>query len=183
MEPIEVVAPKGTIVNANHPASVAGGNVETSQRIVDTVFKALAQALPERIPAASQGTMNNLTLGGIDPATGSPWAYYETLGGGAGGSPAGPGASGIHCHMSNTRNTPAEALEYHYPLRVRRYALRDGSGGEGRHPGGMGVVREVELLGAAAATLLTERRARGPYGLRGGGDGQPGADSVLRDGQ
>jgi N-methylhydantoinase B/oxoprolinase/acetone carboxylase alpha subunit len=182
-EAVEVRAPEGTIVNARPPAAVAAGNVETSQRIVDAVFGALAQALPDRIPAASQGTMNNLTLGGIDPATGGPWAYYETIGGGAGASPSADGASGIHCHMSNTRNTPAEALEYHYPLRVRQYALREGSGGSGIHHGGDGVVREVELLAETTATLLTDRRSRGPYGLAGGEEGQPGRNVVIEDGQ
>lgn len=176
--PIEIRAAAGTIVNALAPAAVAGGNVETSQRIVDAVLGALAQALPDRIPAASQGTMNNLTLGGIHPETGEPWAYYETLGGGAGASPSGPGVAGIHCHMSNTRNTPAEALEYHYPLRVTRYASRDGSGGAGRHSGGDGLIREIELLAPAAATLLADRRNRGPYGLQGGDPGASGLASV-----
>jgi N-methylhydantoinase B len=179
---VAVHAPEGSLVNAQPPGAVAGGNVETSQRIVDALFGALAQALPDRIPAASQGTMNNLTLGGIDPATGRAWAYYETLGGGAGGSPEAPGVSGVHCHMSNTRNTPAEALEYHYPLRVRRYSLRDGSGGGGLHPGGLGVTREIELLGGATATLLTDRRARPPYGLAGGEPGEPGANWIVQDG-
>jgi N-methylhydantoinase B len=178
-EALEVVAPPASLVRAAAPAAVAAGNVETSQRIVDVVFGALAQALPDRIPAASQGTMNNVALGGIEPGSGRPWAYYETLGGGSGGSPRGPGASGLHCHMSNTRNTPAEALEYHYPLRVRGYALRRGSGGPGRHAGGDGVTRELELLAEATASLLTDRRARGPYGLAGGEAGKPGANSVL----
>lgn len=177
--PIEVVAPEGSVVNARPPAAVAGGNVETSQRIVDTVFGALAAALPERIPAASQGTMNNVTIGGIDPESGEAFAYYETIGGGTGGSPRGPGIDAVHCHMSNTRNTPAEALEYHYPLRVRRYALADGSGGTGHHPGGRGAVREIELLTDARVTLLCDRRRRGPYGLQGGRPGQPGADALL----
>jgi N-methylhydantoinase B len=175
---VEIVAPAGSIVNATAPAAVAAGNVETSQRMVDALFGALEQALPGRIPAASQGTMNNLTLGGTDPATGRAWTYYETLGGGAGASPDQDGCSGIHCHMSNTRNTPAEAMEYHYPLRVTRYALRDGSGGAGRHHGGLGVVREVEALAPATATLLTDRRAGGPYGLHGGGDGAAGRNEV-----
>jgi N-methylhydantoinase B len=179
---VEVRAPEGSVVNARAPAAVAAGNVETSQRIVDAIFGALAQALPDQLPAASQGTMNNLTLGGIHPETGEAWAYYETLGGGAGGSPEGAGASGIHCHMSNTRNTPAEALEYHYPLRVCRYGIRDGSGGAGFHSGGAGVVREVEVLGEVTATLLTDRRVRRPYGLRGGSDGQAGANSFLAPG-
>jgi N-methylhydantoinase B len=183
LEPVEIRAPERSIVNASPPAAVAAGNVETSQRIVDVLLGALAQALPGRIAAAGQGTMNNLTLGGVHPRTGAPWAYYETLGGGGGGSAAGPGLSGAHVHMSNTRNTPAEALEYHYPLRVRRYALRDGSGGAGAHHGGEGVVRELELLAPATATLLTDRRERGPYGLAGGADGAAGANEVLSSGE
>jgi N-methylhydantoinase B len=183
LEPVRIHAPERSIVNAAPPAAVAAGNVETSQRIVDALLGALSRALPGRIAAAGQGTMNNLTLGGEHPETGAPWAYYETLGGGGGASPAGPGLSGAHVHMSNTRNTPAEALEYHYPLRVRRYALRDGSGGTGAHPGGDGVVRELEVLAPATATLLTERRERAPYGLDGGGPGGPGANEVFRDGR
>jgi N-methylhydantoinase B len=179
---VDILAPEGSLVNAVPPAAVAAGNVETSQRIVDALFGALAPAFPDRVPAASQGTMNNLTLGGIDPDTGRPWSYYETIGGGAGASPAGPGIAGIHCHMSNTRNTPAEALEYHYPLRVRRYALRDGSGGRGAHRGGDGVEREVELLAPATATLLTDRRRFPPYGLNGGRPGAPGENAVTEAG-
>src|SRR5205809_2009667 len=180
MQPIEVVALKGTVVNANHPASVAGGNVETSQRIVDTVFKALAQAIPERIPAASQGTMNNLTIGGIDPRTGAEFCYYETVAGGMGARPSLDGMSATHTHMTNSLNTPAEALEYAYPLRVRRYSLRPNSGGEGQHRGGDGIVREIELLTDAEVTLLSERRTRGPWGLSGGKDGAPGKAFVVR---
>src|SRR6185295_15439621 len=138
MEPIEVIAPPGSVVNANPPASVAGGNVETSQRIVDVLFKALATALPDRIPAASQGTMNNLTIGGIDTRTGAEFSYYETVAGGMGARPALDGMSGVHTHMTNSLNTPAEALEYAYPLRVREYRLRKGSGGEGKQRGGDG---------------------------------------------
>ncbi|HEU4753912.1 MAG TPA: hydantoinase B/oxoprolinase family protein [Armatimonadota bacterium] len=177
-EPVQVSAPAGSLVNAVPPAAVAGGNVETSQRLVDVVFGALAPVLPARAPAASQGTMNNMTLGGLDPASGQPWAYYETLGGGAGASPGANGISGVHCHMSNTRNTPAEALEYHYPLRVRRYAIRRGSGGAGRHHGGDGVVREIELLAPATAALLTDRRGSAPYGLTGGEPGAPGLNEL-----
>lgn len=179
--PVTITAPPASVVNAAAPAAVAAGNVETSQRLVDVVFGALAEALPDRIPAASQGTMNNISLGGVDPETGLPWAYYETLGGGSGASPQAGGTSAIHCHMSNTRNTPAEALEYHYPLRVRRYELRSGSGGAGLHSGGEGVRRELELLGPAQVSLLTERRGAAPYGLRGGQPGTPGRNS-LRSG-
>jgi N-methylhydantoinase B len=180
--PITVRAPEGSVVNARPPAAVAGGNVETSQRIVDAVFGALALALPGRVPAASQGTMNNLTIGGTTEATGAGFAYYETMGGGAGGSPEAAGIDAVHCHMSNTRNTPAEALEYHYPLRVRRYALAEDSGGPGRHPGGRGLVREIECLAPARVSLLADRRERGPYGLQGGAPGQPGADVAIVDG-
>jgi N-methylhydantoinase B len=179
MQPIEVVAPLGTVVNAEHPASVAGGNVETSQRIVDTLFKALAQALPERIPAASQGTMNNLTIGGIDPRDGREFAYYETVAGGMGARPAREGVSGVHTHMTNSLNTPAEALEYAYPLRVRAYSLRKNSGGRGNSRGGDGIVREIETLTDARMSLLADRRARAPYGLKGGEDGRRGRNSIV----
>ncbi|MDX6574132.1 MAG: N-methylhydantoinase [Blastocatellia bacterium] len=180
MEPIEVFAPAGTIVNAAHPASVAGGNVETSQRIVDTVFKALALALPKRIPAASQGTMNNLTIGGIDPRTGAEFSYYETVAGGMGARPGLDGMNATHTHMTNSLNTPAEAIEYSYPLRVREYRIRKGSGGKGRHKGGDGSVREIEVLAAARMSLLSDRRKRAPYGLQGGDDGALGRAFIIR---
>jgi N-methylhydantoinase B len=178
MEPIDVIAPRGTVVNANPPASVAGGNVETSQRIVDTLFRALSKALPDRIPAASQGTMNNLTIGGIDPRNGQEFSYYETVAGGMGARPSLDGMSGVHTHMTNSLNTPAEALEYAYPLRVREYGLRRGSGGEGKHRGGDGVVREIETLVASRMSLLADRRKRGPYGLNGGSEGAPGVNKI-----
>ena len=174
--PIDVVAPPGTVVNASFPAPVAGGNVETSQRIVDVVLGALSQALPDRIPAASQGTMNNMAFGG------DGFAYYDTLAGGAGGGPDGAGARAIHTHMTNTLNTPVEALEHALPVRVHRYAIRRGSGGGGTHAGGDGIVREIEFLRPATVTLLGERRRRQPYGLRGGGPGQPGLDVLIRAG-
>ena len=183
MEPVEVVAPEGTIVNARPPASVAGGNVETSQRIVDVLFKALSKALPQRIPAASQGSMNNLTVGGIDPRGGNEFAYYETVAGGMGARPSRDGVGGVHTHMTNSLNTPAEALEYAYPLRVRSYALRKGSGGGGRHKGGDGVVREIETLVPARMSLLADRRALSPYGLDGGEDGRRGRDSIISGGR
>jgi N-methylhydantoinase B len=183
MEPIEVIVPRGTVVDANPPASVAGGNVETSQRIVDVLFKALANALPNRIPAASQGTMNNLTIGGIDSRNGQEFSYYETVAGGMGARPASDGMSGVHTHMTNSLNTPAEALEYAYPLRVREYRLRKGSGGKGKHRGGEGVVREIETLVPARMSLLSDRRKRGPYGLFGGEDGAPGANVIIRNGR
>jgi N-methylhydantoinase B len=174
--PIDVVAREGTVVCARFPAPVAGGNVETSQRVVDVVLGALARALPGRIPAASGGTMNNLALGGAG------FAYYETVAVGAGGGPSGPGASAIQTHMTNTWNTPVEALEHALPVRVRRYALRRGSGGGGRHPGGDGVIREIELTAPVTVSLLGERRRRPPYGLWGGGPGACGRDALVRDG-
>lgn len=181
--PIQVIAPEGTLVNPRPPRAVAAGNVETSQRIVDVVFGALAQVIPDRIPAASQGTMNNTTIGGWDERRGAPFAYYETLAGGVGGGPWGAGASAIHSHMTNTMNTPIEALEYQYPFRVLAYEVRRGSGGEGRHPGGDGLVRSIEFLGPATVSLLTERRTNGPWGLDGGGAGQPGRNILHRRGE
>jgi N-methylhydantoinase B len=183
MEPIKVIAPAGTVVNANPPASVAGGNVETSQRIVDVLFKALAQAIPDKIPAASQGTMNNLTIGGIDSRTGQEFSYYETVAGGAGARPTLDGMSGVHTHMTKSLNTPAEALEYAYPLRVREYRLRRGSGGKGQHRGGDGVVREIEALVPSRMSLLCDRRKRGPYGLQEGEDGAVGVNGIIRNGR
>src|ERR1700723_1638184 len=180
MRPIRVIAPAGTVVNARPPAAVAGGNVETSQRIVDVVLRALALAIPDRIPAAASGTMNNLTVGGIDPSTGEPFAYYETVAGGMGARPGKRGVSGVHTHMTNSFNTPAEALEYAYPLRVRRYLLRAGSGGEGKFRGGDGIIREIEVLTDCEVTLLADRRSRGPWGLAGGADGAPGKAFVTR---
>jgi N-methylhydantoinase B len=186
MEPIEVVAPKGTVVNAAHPASVAGGNVETSQRIVDVLFKALSRALPDRIPAASQGTMNNLTIGGIDSRPGSneqEFSYYETVAGGMGARPSLEGMSAVHTHMTNSLNTPAEALEYAYPLRVREYRIRKGSGGKGKQRGGEGVVREIETTVPARMSLLADRRKHAPYGLRGGEDAATGNASIISNGE
>ena len=184
MVPIEVVAPEGTVVNAVHPAAVAGGNVETSQRVVDVLFKALAKALPSRIPAASQGTMNNLTIGGIDPRPGSmgrEFSYYETVAGGMGARPEQAGMSAIHTHMTNSLNTPAEALEYAYPLRVREYRIRKSSGGKGKQKGGDGVIREIETLAPAHMSLLADRRKRRPYGLHGGDDGARGRAWIIRN--
>src|SRR6202050_3171482 len=182
MRPIRVIAPEGTVVNALPPAAVAGGNVETSQRIVDVLLRALAQAIPDRIPAAASGTMNNLTIGGTDPRTGQPFAYYETIAGGMGARPGKTGVSGVHTHMTNSLNTPAEALEYAYPLRIRRYSLRSGSGGAGAHRGGDGIIREIEVLTDCEVTLLADRRARGPWGLAGGEAGAPGKAIVIRSG-
>ncbi len=181
MRPVEVVAPEGTVVNARPPSAVAGGNVETSQRIVDVLLRALAQAIPDKIPAAASGTMNNLTIGGIDPRTGEPFAYYETVAGGMGARPTKDGVSGVHTHMTNSLNTPAEALEYAYPLRVRRYSLRRGSGGHGKYCGGDGIVREIETLTDCEVTLLADRRTRGPWGLAGGSEGSAGETYVVRE--
>ncbi|HKL24813.1 MAG TPA: hydantoinase B/oxoprolinase family protein [Desulfuromonadales bacterium] len=183
LRPIRVVTREGSIVDAAFPAAVAGGNVETSQRIVDVVLGALSRALPEAVPAASQGTMNNTTIGGLDPRTGRPFAYYETLAGGAGGTARGPGESAVHSHMTNTLNTPIEALEYSYPFQVTEYAIRQNSGGRGRQPGGDGLVREIRLLADAEVTVLSERRRLAPYGLVGGEAGQSGRNTVLRNGR
>ncbi len=179
MRPVRMIAPQGTVVNARPPAAVAGGNVETSQRIVDVLLRALAKAMPDRVPAGSSGTMNNLTIGGIDERTGEPFAYYETIAGGMGARPDRDGVSGVHTHMTNSLNTPAEALEYAYPLRVTEYSLRKGSGGLGKFHGGDGIVREVELLADSEVTLLADRRSRGPYGLQGGTDGAAGRTEVV----
>ncbi len=182
MRPVEIRVPDRSLVNARPPASVAAGNVETSQRITDVLMLAFAEALPEAMPALSQGTMNNTTMGGVDPRTGGAFAYYETVGGGMGAGPEGPGLSGVHCHMSNSLNTPVEALEHAYPFRVTRYELRRGSGGAGAHRGGDGLRRDVMLLADASVTLLSDRRRRGPAGVRGGEAGAPGANALIRDG-
>jgi N-methylhydantoinase B len=181
MRPLEVITPAGSVVAAEYPAAVAGGNVETSQRIVDVVFRALAQCLPGRIPAASQGTMNNISIGGRDPFRDRPFTYYETLGGGTGGGPDWAGISGVHSHMTNTLNTPVEVIRREYPFRIRAYHLRPGSGGAGRFPGGDGLVREYEFLSDdQEVTLLTERRRLAPFGLAGGADGRPGRNRLIR---
>lgn len=174
LRPIQVIAPPGTVVNALRPAPVAGGNVETSQRIVDVLLGALAQACPERIPSASQGTMNNVTIGGWDPLRERKFTYYETIGGGMGGRPDSAGPSAMHSHMTNTLNTPIEALEYAYPLLILEYSIRKGSGGRGRYPGGDGITRKIQVLTEAQVSLLTERRRFPPYGLAGGEPGMPG---------
>jgi N-methylhydantoinase B len=183
LRPLTLETPEGSIVDARPPSPVAGGNVETSQRIVDVFLRALAKAVPERVPAASAGTMSNLTIGGMDPRTGEPFTYYETAAGGMGARPGLNGISGVQTHMTNSLNTPIEALEYAYPLRVRRYAYRDGSGGAGQFQGGDGLIREVELLADAQVTLLADRRKFCPYGLQGGEDGAPGRASLVTPGQ
>jgi N-methylhydantoinase B len=183
MNPIEVRAPEGSVVNARPPAAVAAGNVETSQRIVDVLLRALAQALPQRIPAASSGTMNNLSFGGIDPRTGDPFAYYETIAGGMGARPTADGLSGVHTHMTNSLNTPIEALESAYPVRLRKYSLRQGSGGRGKFRGGEGIVREIEFLTEVRGSILSDRRQFPPYGLAGGGAGHKGKNQLTVKGR
>ncbi len=181
--PLRVTAPEGTLVRPLPPAAVAAGNVETSQRIVDVVLGALAQLVPDRVPAASQGTMNNTLAGGVDPRTGGHFSYYETLGGGSGAGPWGPGTSGVQVHMTNTRNTPVEAFEVAYPLRVVEYRLRADSGGDGQHRGGDGIRRVLEVVAdQVTVSLVTERRTRGPWGLAGGDAGAPGRNTLVRDG-
>ena len=183
MRSVELRLPAGSLVNALLPASVAAGNVEASQRITDVLLQAFGKALPELTPALSQGTMNNTTVGGLDPRTGETYAYYETVGGGLGAAPQGPGLSGVHSHMSNSLNTPVEALEHAYPFRVTHYSIRRGSGGEGAHRGGDGLRRDIQLLGDSSVTLLTERRLQGPRGAQGGADGAPGENVLIRDGK
>ena len=184
MRPIRVIVPAGTIVNAQLPAAVAGGNVETSQRIVDTLLLALSRAIPSRIPAASQGTMNNLTFGGADARhDGAPFAYYETIAGGTGAGPGSDGRNATHSHMTNTLNTPVEVLEHVYPVRVHRYALRRGSGGRGQFHGGDGIIREIEMLVDAQVAVLSDRRKVPPYGLSGGSPGAAGKTEVVAGGR
>lgn len=175
LRPVRVVAPSGTIVAARPPAAVGAGNVEVSQRVADVCLRALAEPCTGRVPAAGQGTMNNLLVGG------DGWVYYETVGGGQGGRPTGPGMSGVHTGMTNTKNTPIEALERAYPLRVLRYRLRRGSGGGGRHPGGEGIERDLQVLEDVTVSLITERRVSRPPGLRGGAPGATGENWLLPD--
>jgi len=176
MRPITLQAPEGCLLNARRPAAVVAGNVETSSRVVDAVCGALAKALPARMAAASQGTLNNLGMGSTQ--AGAAWDYYETIGGGMGAGRDGGGLSAVHSHMSNTLNTPVEVLELHFPLRVRRYAVRRGSGGAGRRRGGDGLVREYEFLRETSVSVLSERRLLAPWGLEGGGPGERGRNLV-----
>ena len=179
MRPVRVIAPEGTVVNAQPPAAMAAGNVETSQRITDVLLGALAQAAPDRIPAMSSGTMNNLTFGGHDPRRNAPFAYYETIAGGMGGGPVHAGLDAVHTHMTNSWNTPVEAFERQFPVRIRRYEIRTGSGGAGTHAGGDGIVREFEFLTPADLTILSDRRKRAPAGLNGGEPGARGRNTYL----
>jgi N-methylhydantoinase B len=176
--PIAITAESGCLLNANYPAAVAAGNVETSTRIVDVVLGALAQAIPDKIPAASHGSMNNLAMGSYRDDAGQAWDYYETIGGGMGASSVADGIDAVQTHMTNTLNTPIESLEMAFPLRIGRYQIRRGSGGRGRHTGGSGIVREFEFLQPANATLLTERRSHAPWGLQGADDGMPGRNRL-----
>jgi N-methylhydantoinase B len=179
---IEVITRPGSVVHALSPAAVVAGNTETSQRIVDVVFGALAKAMPGRIPAASCGTMSSVALGG-SRADQPDWTYYETIGGGSGASPDGDGASAIQCHMTNTLNTPAEAIEMQYPLRVRRFERAPGSGGSGKFRGGDGIIREIEALEACTGTIISDRRISRPYGLQGGSPAQAGRNAIITNRQ
>ncbi len=174
--PLSIRAPQGSLVNAAFPSAVVAGNVETSNRIADTVLAALAGFAPREIPAQGQGTMNNTIIGGS--GEGSNWTYYETIGGGQGASSRGPGPSGVHVGMSNTLNTPVEAFELEYPMRVTRYELLYGSGGSGRHRGGDGIVRSIEVLEPASLSLLTDRRRHAPRGAEGGEPGRVGRNRL-----
>jgi N-methylhydantoinase B len=182
LRPVRVVAPPGTIVSAQPPVAVGAGNVEVSQRVADVCLGALARAVPDRVGGAGQGTMNNVLLGGAG------WVYYETVAGGQGGrpprggSPARAGQSGLHTGMTNTKNTPIEALERAYPLRVLRYRLRRGSGGAGLAPGGEGIERDLEVLEDVTVSLITERRVSRPWGLAGGEAGAAGENWLLPGG-
>lgn len=183
LRPIRIIAPERSVVNAGLPAAMAAGNVETSQRITDVILGALAQALPDKIPAASSGTMNNVSFGGWDRKRNRPFSYYETIAGGMGASARADGLSAVHTHMTNSWNTPIEAFEHEYPVQVRSYSRRTGSGGAGRHAGGDGIVRELRFLEETDVTILSDRRERGPYGLAGGRAGEPGINTLTADGK
>lgn len=183
LRPITVITRKGSVVDAEYPAAVAAGNVETSQRIVDVLLGALSKAMEGKIPAASQGTMNNITIGGIDERTGRHFSYYETIGGGMGASSGQNGASAVHSHMTNTMNTPVEALEYTYPFLITEYKIRKNSGGDGQYKGGDGIIRRIKLLSDAFVTVLSERRKFCPYPLEGGQPGKKGQNIVVSQGE
>jgi N-methylhydantoinase B/oxoprolinase/acetone carboxylase alpha subunit len=176
MRAVNLKVPPDSIVNASSPSGLAGGNVETSQRITDVLMGALAQAIPDKIPAASQGTMNNISFGGTG------FAYYETLGGGSGAGPSYNGESGVQIHMTNSLNTPVEALEIDYPVEINNYGLRRNSGGKGQFLGGDGLMRSYKFLKDAQVSILSERRRKGPYGLQGGKPGQKGENLLIRKG-
>jgi N-methylhydantoinase B len=182
--PIEIIAPRGSVVNAVFPAPVVGGHLETAQRLVDVILGAFFRIAPERTIAACQGTMNNVAIGGIDPRSGRPYTLYETIGGGFGARPTADGVDGVHSHMTNTLNTPVESLELAYPLRVERYELIAGTGGRGRFRGGLGIRRDLTAVDhAATVSLLTDRRRSHPYGLAGGEPGSCGQNVLIRHGQ
>ncbi len=180
---IKIEAEKGSVLHAQYPAAVVGGNTETSQRVVDVVFGALSKAVPERIPAASAGTMSNTTFGGVNPATGKKFAYYETIAGGMGGRHGKDGVSAVQTHMTNTLNTPIEALERELPVRIDSYSVRRGSGGAGRYRGGDGIVRKFRFLTDAVLSIITERRMHSPYGVEGGESGKRGRNTITRRGK
>jgi N-methylhydantoinase B len=181
---IDVEVPKGSLLNPKYPAAVSAGNVETSQRIVDVTLGALAQIAPDLVPAASQGTMNNLTIGGIDERTGKPFSFYETIGGGSGAAKGKPGTSGIHTHMTNTLNTPIESLETEYPLMIRKYSIRRETGGNGKWKGGDGIVREIEVLtDKCTISIQSERRNSRPWGINRGEAGQAGKNTLFYGGK
>jgi N-methylhydantoinase B len=182
LRPLKLITQPYSVVDAQPPAAVAGGNVETSQRIVDTLLHALSKATATRIPAASAGTMSNLTIGGLDHRTQLPFTYYETTAGGMGARPTADGVSGVQTHMTNSLNTPIEALEFAYPIRMIRYAYKPHSGGAGLFRGGDGLIRELQLLTDAEVTLLADRRTRGPYGLSGGQSGTVGSATATSPG-
>ncbi len=177
--PIKVITKRGTVLDADFPSPVAAGNVETSQRVVDVVLGALSKAIPELIPAASQGTMNNIAIGGVNQETEEPFAYYETIGGGMGASSKGDGESAIQSHMTNTMNTPVEAVEFNYPFLIEEYSIRKNSGGNGMFKGGDGIVRVIEFLTDVEVTVISERRRFAPYGLLGGEPGEVGKNTVI----
>lgn len=181
---IKVNVPDGSLLNPRYPAAVSAGNVETSQRIVDVTLGALAKISLDLVPAASQGTMNNLTIGGTDPRSGKPFSFYETIGGGSGASKGYDGTSGIHTHMTNTLNTPVESLETEYPLMVRKYSVRRGTGGIGQWKGGDGIIREIEILAdKCTISIQSERRHSQPWGLNKGDDGESGRNTLIYDGK
>ena len=179
--PISIIIPKDNLLNPSPPHGVAGGNVETSQRIVDVLFGALSKALPDKIPAASQGTMNNLLFGGIHPETKESYVYYETIAGGMGARPTKDGLHAIQTHMTNTLNTPIESMEFQFPIRIKRYSIRKNSGGNGKFTGGDGITKEIEFLGPAQATILSERRNTNPYPLAGGDPGHSGENTLIKN--
>lgn len=182
LSPIHIYAPLGSLVNPIHPAPVSGGNLETSQRITDVVFKALLQALPDRVPAASYGSMNNVIIGGYDDKRERQWVYYETIGGGSGARPGKDGVDGIQCNMTNTMNTPIEAIEQYYPLLFEEYELRSESYGDGKWRGGRGIRRAWTLLGSTAQiTVLADRNKIPPWGVKGGKPGAVGKYMVKKN--